>query len=247
MPFHERLALTHFVPGKLLISETPDDLRRMCLYIGCLPKCVECRDWTHPMYFDTVLKAHLCLRCQKKMPLLNLTQVTQKYHVTKDDLDFAGIPCHEVPSPYFKHVPMQLYYESMVELNLQQMLDNRQACLAKCRELRAGQKQGIKNKKRELKERTMRDSIKVVAKERAKLGLAFDSEAIASHPVMKRYLDGKEEKVGLRQLITRIEAEIKREAEAPPEDQKKTKIGKKRKRSVKSESVKSDSVRSESS
>jgi len=63
MPFHERLALTHFVPGKLLISETTDDLRRMCLYVGCLPKCDCCKDWTHPMYYDTVLKTHLCLRC----------------------------------------------------------------------------------------------------------------------------------------------------------------------------------------
>jgi hypothetical protein len=134
--------------------------------------------------------------------------VSQKYHVTKDDLDYAGIQCHEVPSPYFKHVPMQLYYEFQIIENVDRMLAQRQACLSHCRELRKGQKIGTKAKRRDLKERTMKDSIKVVAKERAKQGLPFDQDAVINHPVMKRYLDGKEEKVGLRDLIARIESEI---------------------------------------
>jgi hypothetical protein len=54
----------------------------------------------------------------------------------------------------------------------------------------------------------MRDSLRVVEKERLKQGLTFDAEAIASHPMMSSYLDGKEEKVGLRDLIAKIEAAI---------------------------------------
>jgi superoxide dismutase len=88
------------------------------------------------------------------------------------------------------------------------MKAQKQACLEHCRDIRQGQKVGVKNKRRELKERTMKDSIKVVAKERAKMGVEFNQEAIINHPFMKRYLDGKEEKVGLRELITKIEAEI---------------------------------------
>ena len=48
------------------------------------------------------------------MPLLTITDVNKKYKVSKDDVDYAGIKCHEVPSPYFKHMPMQLYYESHI-------------------------------------------------------------------------------------------------------------------------------------
>jgi hypothetical protein len=62
--------------------------------------------------------------------------VTQQYKITKDDLDFAAIPCHEVPSPYFKHVPMQLYFEHMITENLDRIIANRKECQNVCKELR---------------------------------------------------------------------------------------------------------------
>jgi hypothetical protein len=51
----------------------------------------------------------------------------------------------------------------------------------------------------------MRDSLRVVEKERLKLGIPFNAEVVASHPLMNSYLDGKEEKIGLRDLIVKIE------------------------------------------
>jgi len=54
----------------------------------------------------------------------------------------------------------------------------------------------------------MRDSLKVVEKERLKTGSPFNLELVANHPLMKSYLDGKEEKIGLRDLILKIEQSI---------------------------------------
>jgi hypothetical protein len=54
----------------------------------------------------------------------------------------------------------------------------------------------------------MRDSLKVVEKERLKMGTPFNLELVASHPLMNSYLDGKEEKIGLRDLIVKIEQSI---------------------------------------
>ena len=88
------------------------------------------------------------------------------------------------------------------------MLANRKECQKACKELRETQKVGRKQKRRELKEQTMRDSLRVVEKERLKQGIPFDAEAIVSHPLMNSYLDGKEEKIGLRDLIAKIEAAI---------------------------------------
>jgi len=77
-----------------------------------------------------------------------------------------------------------------------------------CKDLRETQKVGRKLKRRDLKEKTMRDSLKVVEKERLKMGTPFNLELVASHSLMNSYLDGKEEKIGLRDLIVKIEQSI---------------------------------------
>jgi hypothetical protein len=104
-------------------SSPPTFLRRFCLYFCTIARCYICGTFspTEPLSFleyDSILKRVLCSpKCRRALPVLNASDIKSKYGLTPDDLAYVtladgvqGIPFHTKPNPYFKHVPMNLWY-----------------------------------------------------------------------------------------------------------------------------------------